>query len=151
MALDDYDSMWIAYMCVVRVTGSHKPGDPTKPLTYYGVNTPQQCFSIGQLIVGSTEIGVPHFFYLINPQSLAAMSPAWTLQQLADTIQTNAVPAQTIASVAPNFPKSKMISLAHTKLAQAAHLLSLASGAAPPAKQKNAPAAKPARKTGKKK
>ena len=137
MPLDDYDSMWIAYMCVVDETDSNKTGDPTKPLTYYGVNNKQQCFRIGQHIVGSSAIGVPHFFYSLNPKFLVAMSPGWTLQQLADTIQTNSVPAQPAVTVALNFSKTKMINLAHTKLAQATHLLSLANAPKPTVKKKS--------------
>jgi hypothetical protein len=84
----------IASDCVRRITGSKREYNRSDQLQRYGVNTDQGCRAIVDLILGDREIGVGRYkFKIVDTSKISGLAPSWTMGQLANTIQSSAVPA----------------------------------------------------------
>lgn len=82
----------ITSACVRAVTHSTLPLDPSQSLQVYGVNSAEQAATVRSLIVGDGDIGVPHYGFKIDSNSLKDLSSGWTVGQLSDRIQSAAIP-----------------------------------------------------------
>lgn len=83
----------IASDCVRRITGSKREYSRSDQLQQYGVNTDQQCRAIVDLIIGDPTIGVGRYnFKIVDASKISGLAPGWTMGQLANTIQSSAIP-----------------------------------------------------------
>ena len=81
--------------CVRRITGSKREYNRSDQLQQYGVNTDQQCRAIVDLIVGDNAIGVGRYeFKIVDKSKISGLAPGWTMGQLANVIQSSAIPAK---------------------------------------------------------
>jgi len=84
----------IASDCVRRITGSKREYGRADQLQQYGVNTDQQGRAIVDLIIGDKTIGVHRYdFKIVDTSKISGLAPSWTMGQLANTIQSSAIPA----------------------------------------------------------
>ena len=75
----------IAYQSVTTTTGSGEPVEPLASLAKYnakGADIP----AIRDKVMNNTDFGLPLYHKTMDPNALKDMSPAWTLQKLADVI-----------------------------------------------------------------
>jgi hypothetical protein len=83
----------IASDCVRKITGSGREYSRSDQLQQYGVNTDQQCRAIVSLIIGDNDIGVGRYqFKIVDTSKISGLAPSWTMGQLANTIQSSAIP-----------------------------------------------------------
>jgi hypothetical protein len=83
----------IASDCVRKITGSGREYSRSDQLQQYGVNTDQQCRAIVSLIIGDKEVGVGRYqFKIVDTSKISGIAPSWTMGQLANTIQSSAIP-----------------------------------------------------------
>jgi hypothetical protein len=83
----------IASDCVRKITGSGREYNRSDQLQQYGVNTDQQCRAIVSLILGDKDTGVGRYqFKMVDTSKISGLAPSWTMGQLANTIQSSAVP-----------------------------------------------------------
>jgi hypothetical protein len=83
----------IASDCVRKITGSGREYSRSEQLQQYGVNNDQQCRAIVSLILGDNDIGVGRYhFKIVDTSKISGLAPSWTMGQLANTIQSSAVP-----------------------------------------------------------
>jgi hypothetical protein len=83
----------IASDCVRKITGSGREYSRSDQLQQYGVNSDQQCRAIVSLIIGDKEIGVGRYqFKIVDTSKISGIAPSWTMGQLANTIQSSAIP-----------------------------------------------------------
>ena len=83
----------IASDCVRKITGSGREYSRSDQLQQYGVNGDQQCRAIAALIISDPDIGVGRYrFKIVDTSKISGIAPSWTMGQLANTIQSNAVP-----------------------------------------------------------
>lgn len=79
--------------CVRRITSSKREYSRSDQLQQYGVNNDQQCRAIADLIIGDRTIGVGRYkFKIVDISKIIGLAPSWTMGQLANTIQSSAVP-----------------------------------------------------------
>ena len=84
----------IASDCVRRITGSKREYSRADQLQQYGVNTDQQSRAIVDLIIGDKTIGVHRYnFKIVDTSKISGLAPSWTMGQLANTVQSSAIPA----------------------------------------------------------
>jgi hypothetical protein len=79
--------------CIRDVTHSTRSLNPHDKLEMYNVNSDEQIDNVRVRIVGSHDIGVPHYGFSIDKNALRDMSTDWKISDLVDRIQTRAVPA----------------------------------------------------------
>ena len=83
----------IASDCVRKITGSGREYSRSDQLQQYGVNSDQQCRAIAALIIGDKEVGVGRYqFKIVDTSKISGIAPSWTMGQLANTIQSSAIP-----------------------------------------------------------
>lgn len=83
----------IASDCVRKITGSGREYSRSDQLQQYGVNTDQGCRAIVSLIIGDKDIGVGRYqFKIVDTSKISGIAPSWTMGQLANTIQSSAIP-----------------------------------------------------------
>ena len=83
----------IASDCVRKITGCGREYSRSDQLQQYGVNTDQQCRAIAALIIGDNDIGVRRYqFKIVDTSKISGIAPSWTMGQLANTIQSSAIP-----------------------------------------------------------
>jgi hypothetical protein len=79
--------------CVRKITASGREYSRSDQLQQYGVNSDQQCRAIVSLILGDNDIGVGRYhFKIVDTSKITGLAPSWTMGQLANTIQSSAVP-----------------------------------------------------------
>lgn len=83
----------IASDCVRRITQSGRAYNRNDTLQQYGVNSNQQCRAIVDLIIGDKDIGVGRYqFKIVDTSKISGLAASWTMGQLANTIQSSAIP-----------------------------------------------------------
>jgi hypothetical protein len=85
----------IASDCVRKITQSGREYSRSDQLQQYGVNSDQQCRAIVDVIIGNKDAGVARYsFKIADTSKLSGVSSGWTMAQLADTVQSSAIPSK---------------------------------------------------------
>jgi hypothetical protein len=83
----------IASDSVRKITRSGREYSRSDQLQQYGVNTNEQCRAIVSLILGDKDVGVGRYqFKIVDTSKTSGLAPSWTMGQLANTIQSSAIP-----------------------------------------------------------
>lgn len=83
----------IASDSVRKITRSGREYSRSDQLQQYGVNTNEQCRAIVSLILGDKDVGVGRYqFKIVDTSKISGLAPSWTMGQLANTIQSSAIP-----------------------------------------------------------
>jgi hypothetical protein len=84
----------VGYNCVVDVTKSNRPIEPSEELRRYNVRTDQHVLLIDNNIHTNRRIGLPAHRRTMPINALKDMDSSWTMRQLGDVIFQNSVPAE---------------------------------------------------------
>jgi hypothetical protein len=86
------DAMSIAYKSVTKTTGSTSPVTPSATLGQYNMQD-ADAPSVKNKILNNGSYGLPKYGRTMDPNALNGFSSGWTLQDLADLIYDDSVPA----------------------------------------------------------
>jgi hypothetical protein len=86
------NAMDIAYKSVTKTTGSASPVNPSATLAQYNAKD-SDLPSIKGKILNNSSYGLPKYERTMDPDALNGLATDWTLQELADVIYDDSVPA----------------------------------------------------------